>query len=680
MQVSRLKRLIFEIHQRSLWQVLVVYLGVSWGVLEAVALFREEFGLPNWLFSAALLLLIIGLLVILLLAIVPEPATYPEQPHESSRYAGPRHLRTWRNSAAIFVGALAAWGVVATGWLLVGKPRAETGGGVASIAVLPFANLSGDEQTEPFVNGIHDDVLTHLYKIAGLKPISRTSVMGYKDTKKHIRQIADELGVANVLEGGVQRAGDRVRINVQLIDAESDEHTWAEVYDRQLTAANIFSIQADIAQQIARALRARLSPEEREHLTYQPTQSVPAYDAYLSAREYQRRWRAAEENRRIAVQLYEKAIELDPNFALAYADLSSFQSKVCWIYGCRSERLARAKELAETALGLAPDLAQAHTALGNYHYYGTVDYGGAIEEYNRAIELAPNNGDAYSQIAAVEARAGDLDGALANAKKAAELSPRSSDAFDFLGYIHSWMRDYQAATHSYDRAIALAPDVVFSHIWKAWARLNQSGGERKALEAWAQLQESTGNPFAPFSAMFHGRAVLRALAGPLQDVVWAAPLESAYDTISFFLSGALVHDAADEIESARALYDSARVSLEARPAGVGPEYRHSALGIAYAGLGRVDEAIREAEMAVELLPVAKDALEGPWFVAALAEVYVMVGEFDAAIDQLEYLLSIDCPISPPLLEADPLWGPIRAHPRFQALLKKYERAELQSAR
>ncbi len=193
-----------------------------------------------------------------------------------------------------------------------------------------------------------------------------------------------------------------------------------------------------------------------------------------------------------------------------------------------------------------------------------------------------------------------------------------------------------------------------------------------AVAAWAQLQEATGKPVTPFTAMFYGRAVLRALIGQLENGVRAAPLESAWDTISFFLSGALVYDAADEIESARALYDSARVFLESRPAEVGPEYRHSALGITYAGLGRVAESIREARLAVELLPVAKDALEGPWFVAALAEVYLMVGEFDAAIDQLEHLLSIDCPISPPLLKADPLWDPIRAHPRFQALLEKYD--------
>jgi TolB-like protein len=495
-----------------------------------------------------------------------------------------------------------------------------------SIAVLPLDNLSGEEASEPFTNGIHDDILTHLYKIGDLKVISRTSVMEYRDTKKNLRQIADELGVATVLEGGVQRSGNRVRINVQLIDAETDEHLWAETYEEDLTAQNVFTIQTDIAERIARALRARLSPAEREHLTYQPTQSVEAYDAYLTAREYQRRWRAADEDRRIAVQLFERAIELDANFALAYADLSAFQSKVCWIYGCRSELIERAKELAETALELEPDLAQAHIALGNYHYYASVDYVGAIEEYNRAIKLAPNNGDAYSQLTAVQARAGDLDGALVSARKAAELSPRSSDTFDFLGYIQMWLRDYEAAAQSYDRAIALAPDLVFSYMWKAWASLNQRGGERQASEAWAQLQQATGKSLAPFSAMFYGRAALRTLGESLQDAVRAQIPAWAGDTISVLLSGAIIYDVADESESARVSYDSARVYLEGDPAGLGPEYRHSALGIAYAGLGRVDESIREARMAVELLPVSRDALEGPWFVAALAEVYVIVGK------------------------------------------------------
>jgi serine/threonine-protein kinase len=534
-----------------------------------------------------------------------------------------------------------------------------------SIAVLPFENLGGEAETDPFVSGIHEDILIHLYKIAGLRPISRTSVMEYRDTRKNLKEIADELGVATVLEGGVQRVGNRVRITVQLIDAETDEHIWAEVYERNLTAENIFSIQTEISNQIAVALRARLSAEEAERIAYQPTRSLEAYNAHLTAREYQRRWRASEENQRIAVQQYERAIELEPEFALAYADLSEFQSRVCYIYGCPDEVMARTKDLAERAVALEPDLAAARVALGNYYYYGLSEHERAMEEYLRAIELEPNNSDAHGQLAAVRARMGNLTDAVASVRKAVELSPRDSDAHDFLGHIYLWLREYQDAIRSYDRSIALAPDVYYPRFWKTWAILNLEGGDR-AIETWTRGVEALGSRMLPFSVLFYGRTLVRVL-GPEIPVV-RFPGEAPLAEASYLLSRATADEAAGDIDSARAWYDSARVFLEEPSAGIGPEYRHAALGVVYARLGRKSEAIREATRAVELVPVSADASEGPWFVATLAEVYVVVGDLEAALDQLEVLLSISCPVSPPLLEADPVWTPLREHPRYRALV------------
>jgi len=538
-----------------------------------------------------------------------------------------------------------------------------------SIAVLPFQNLSGDQDTEPFVNGIHEDILIHLYKIAGLKPISRTSVMEYRDTKKNLKEIADELGVAVVLEGGVQRVGDRVRITVQLIDADTDEHIWAEVYERELTAGNVFAIQAEISQKIAASLRTRLTAEERDRIAYQPTRSLEAYDAYLTAREYQRRWRASEEDRRIAVSQYERAIELEPEFALAFADLSEFQSRVCAIYGCSDDGTARARDLAETALELEPDLAQAHVALGNHYYYGLSDLDRATGEYLRAIELEPNNGHAHGLLAAVRARTGNLTEALASARTAAELSPRDPDAFDFLGYIYSYLRDYEAAILNYDRSIALAPDIYFPRFWKTWAIMNQDGGENRAVETWTEAEEVLNDRTLPISVMLWGRAFTRFLAPRLRIVRY--PEDVPISEISYLLSRAEWDVAVGDAESARTWHDSVRVFVEEEPASFRPEYRHSILGIAYARLGRHAEAVHEARKAVEVMPISSDALDGPWFVAALAETLVMSGDHEAALDQLERVLSVPCPISPPLFLKDPLWAPLHEYPRFQEMVARY---------
>ncbi len=256
------------------------------------------------------------------------------QAEEAAQVDAPRHearrghrFRTWQQAVGTFVVALAVWGVVMAGWRVFGARGPGSWEESKSIAVLPFENLSGEEATQPFVDGIHEDILTHLYKIADLKPVSRASVMEYKQTTKNLRQIADELNVAAVLGGAVQRAGTRVRINVQLIDAKTDRHLWAEVYERDLTAEDLFEIQTDIAERVASALKAQLTPEEGKRIAAKPTTNLEAYEAYLTAREYARRNR--EEEAAIVVQSYERAIALDPNFAQAYAETRPGATLAC---------------------------------------------------------------------------------------------------------------------------------------------------------------------------------------------------------------------------------------------------------------------------------------------------------------------------------------------------------------
>jgi TolB-like protein/Tfp pilus assembly protein PilF len=697
--MSSLKRLIHEIHRRSLWQVLLIYIGAGWVVFEIVQTVTEGLRLPQWFPVFAALLLLIGLPVVLATAFVREgePAAIVSDPtlmpvdEASTEAARKRRLLTWRNAGLSFLIALAVWGVVATGWMLFGeRATPQEVDARKSIAVLPFDNIGGAEENVAFTDGIHDDIIAHLQKIGDLKPISRTSVLGYRDTNKNLRQIADELGVTTVLEGGVQRSGERVRINAQLIDAETDEHLWAETYDENLTAENVFAIQTDIAGRIASALKAQLTPEESERIAARPTENLRAYEQYQAARQYATR--LTEPLERVKARMYEEAIELDPDFALAHAALSHRYSFLYYAHGSNEEDLSKARLHADKALELDPDLAAAHIALGRYYYQGFLDYERALEHLSVARELSPQDYFVFFWLMTIQRRMGDWEAALASSEKAVELNPRSVAAAEELPVMHAWMRHYEQAIALFDRSIALDPARIYSYHWKAWAHLNTEGGAENASQDWEPLLRIRGradawtNPgeesYRPRSYLFYGRARLRILHEDYRDYLRQHSLEMfSGDTLNYFLSRALSFRLTGETESSRAYFDSARVILEKRADETAwesvssPQPRadhHASLGVVYAGLGREEDAVREGKLAVEALPISRDAYMGPFLVATLAEIYTVVGEYDAAIDQLELVLSLTCPISPPLLNADPVWDPLRDQPRFQALLDEYE--------
>jgi serine/threonine-protein kinase len=543
---------------------------------------------------------------------------------------------------------------------------------------LPFQNISATEENEPFTNGIHDDILTHLFKIGDLKVISRASVMEYKEATKNIRQIAEELGVVTVLEGGVQRAGTSVRINVQLIDARTDEHIWAEIYDRNLTIENVFSIQSDIAERVAAALKAELSPGEEARIQAQPTDNLEAYDYYARGDGHYNRG-YSEDNLRIAAEMYERAVELDPYFALAYARLSRTYSALYFFHSGFSEgHRAAAKAAADQALRLAPDLAEAHLALGYFHYWGSyntasLDYERALEEFAIARELQPNNSALIQAVAAVQRRQGRWQEALASFKEALALDPRSPITTAEVGLTHGLLRDYAEAEPYFERTIALAPGWAMPYVWKAVLQLSRNGQIDSARRT---TRRSTGKVplgelLSNFSDAFYSRALFRALHEEYRDVLRELSLSAfGADTTAYYLTKADFFAIEGEPRLERAYYDSARAVLESRvrkwPDASGA---HSNLGLAYAGLGRKQEAIREGELGVRLLPLSRDAFYGSDPVTDLARIYVMVGEYDAAIDELELLLGIPGYLSGPWLTIDSAWAPLRDHPRFQRLLE-----------
>ncbi len=536
---------------------------------------------------------------------------------------------------------------------------------------MPFANLTGDAETQSFTDGIHDDVLTQLTKIGSLKVISRTSVLEYRNTRKNVRDIAGELGVATILEGGVQRAGDQVRINVQLIDARSDEHLWAERYNRDLTAANIFAIQTEIAEAISVALSATLTPEERENLAERPTESLEAYEDYRRGLDFVFSSRTDEATYRAAERFFSRAIELDPDFAQAYANLSIAYSLIYWFHYDRTDEIRRAAlSAAERALEIEPGLAEGHEALGHYYYRFELDYSRALAELGLAERQRPGNSELQEVIASVLRRQGNFEGAVARFRRGVELDPRSPLVIIGLGETLQLLRRFDEAEPHLRRAIELAPDDANGYTDLAWNVLlsrGDIGAARRALDEGREAGAIAANDALYYRLAYFERDVATARA--LLDVAEDPLFDNQFDIVPKALGYAELLTHAGNGEEARAYYNSARAELRARLGAATDDPRvHSALGITYAGLGRHDRAVQAGEFAVRLMSPEREAWRGVSRVYDLARIYARVGRQDDAIDLLEDILARPANVTEHLLRLDPAWDPLRHHPRFAALV------------
>ena len=541
-----------------------------------------------------------------------------------------------------------------------------------SIAVLPFKNMVPDPENEWFSDGITEDIITHLSKIGDLKVISRTSVMLYKNSKKNLREIGEELGVATILEGSVRRADSRVRIVSQLIDARTDQHIWAETYDRDLK--DIFAIQSDVAQQIAQALKATLSPEEIERIKQKPTGNLEAYDYYLKGREYAER-SYEKRDLEIAIKLFEKAVRADPSFAEAFAWISITHSRMYWYgYDRSPERLTRAKEAIDKALNLKPDEPLVREANGYYYYWGFRDYARALDEFSFCLQKEPGNEWNISSIAWIQRRLGKFEEALKNLKTAFQLNPREHNLAKELGYTCEALRLYTEAEGYFDRAISLAPDRAASYISKAWIQIYKTGSTESARQVLDDASKYVNSQDISWDlAHFdiydgHYQDALDRLASIQEEVEIGGSFYTPKQAIVGF-----IYELKGQLDQARAHYKKALLMLEKKTSEWPDDARiHADLGKVYAHLGLRDKAIREAQKAVDLIPVSKDALGGPAYLIDLAKIYAIVGEYDAAIEKLEYLLEIPGGVHPGELKVDPLWVPLRNNPRFQRLLEEAE--------
>jgi tetratricopeptide (TPR) repeat protein len=462
-------------------------------------------------------------------------------------------------------------------------------------------------------------------------------------------------------------------VNVQLINANNDEHIWAEDYDRDLT--DVFAIQTDLAQKIASALQAKLSPNEKARLDSRPTQNADAYLLFLQAHDYANRMDMFHDISLKAVPLFEQAIKLDPNFALAFAGLSMVES---WLYHTSDPvpvRREKARLNADEALRLQPDLPEGHLALGFSYYYGDRDYERALAEFEIAKRDLPNESQAYLAIGAIQRRQGKWAESTANLEKAATLDPKNVSVLTNLGYSYMALRNFEAADKIFDRLAAAAPQSLQAALLKGGVAVLWKGDLSVAEKQFSSIPPETD----PGGLMTWARVwcltlerkfpealqVLEKFRGETMFTSTTAPVPKA------FVEG-MIHLLQGDKPRAQAEFERARVisekSLQEAPEDPG---RHAQHGLILAALGRKQAAIAEGKRAVELLPESQDAFDGPQGTAALAQIYAWTGESDEAFRLLDHLLGIPNGLTIPMLKLDPLWDPLRKDPRFQTLIDKY---------
>ena len=499
-----------ELQRRNVFRVALAYGVIAWVLAQVADLAFDNFGSPEWVSKTVLFLLLLGLPLAIFFAwafeITPE-GLKKEKDVDRSESITPK---TGRKIDYLIIGVL----VIAVGFLLSDKFQPgeqetaleviETDGSRISIAVLPFDNRSNREEDEFFTTGIHDDLLTTIAKIGSMKVISRTSVMQYKDTTKNIPQIARELGVANILEGGVQRSGNQVRINVQLIDAETDEHLWAEIYDRQLTAENLFMIQSEVSNAIAKALQATLSPEEQKRINAIPTQNLEAYEAYLLGRQ---KWTARTATSTAeSAALFQKAIDLDPDFAQAYAGLGdAYRHQVPYGGLPGSEMFPKAERAILKALELDDQSGEAWASLGGLK--GQMGELSASEEALRhAIELNPNYSAAYNWLGLALIDEGKLEEALEIYRKGLEVDPLSAVLHGNVAFTSGGLGHFDEMQAGLQRLVEISPDTFFTYSGMAQFHYFARGRLDDAIP-W-QLQAIDKDPHEPATPAILGTVFL----------------------------------------------------------------------------------------------------------------------------------------------------------------------------
>lgn len=642
-----------ELKRRKVFRVAIAYAVASWLLIQIATQVFPFFEIPNWAVRLVVVVLIIGFPIAIILSwifdLTPRGIRRTDDEDKAAEQKTPR--------------------------------RADVP--EKSVAVLPFENLSDDKENDYFAAGVHDDVLSNLAKVADLKVISRTSVQQFKTGVRDLREIGECLGVAHIVEGTVRRAGNRVRLNAQLIDARNDAHIWAESFDRELT--DLFSLQSELAERITHALRANLSPDERTNLYTHVTRDVVAYELFLRARELFQ-WSGsgdAHDNGEQALSLINEAIKRDRNFALAYALGSRLHSELYWFgYDKTQSRLEKAKAAAETALKIQPDLSEAHLANAFYHYYGFRRYDVARTHIIAAMRATPNSAEVFNTAGMLDRRQGGWDAGLANFEKARQLDPRNLSVFWNLLETFLALRRYDEAERAIDEALYVSPAAHFFALARGALPLFQNGETAVLRGALSKIPRA----FDPGGGVTTIRLRVSLIERDLDEAeraLNACPREKLNEN-GFSGTAAALDDYtvpkawyAGVIARARGNAKAAQSHFAAARALVANDLAQCAdqpkdvamLALIEADLGETDTATRDADRAVELLPISKDAFDGPFIATARAVVLAQTCQSDRAIEELQSLIKIPNGPTAGTLKVEPQWDNLRGDPRFETLLK-----------
>jgi len=669
-----------ELKRRNVYKVAIAYAVIAWLLIQAGSILFPTFEAPGWVMKVFVAIIAAGFPIALVLAwafeLTPEGIKRTEEvsPHKMMT------PRTGRKIDFVIIGVFAL--VIA---LLLydryrpGKTSSSSNALQKSIAILPFENLSEEKANAYFAEGIQDEILTKLAAVRDLKVISRTSTAKYQSKPDNLKTVAQELGVSTILEGAVQRAGDKVRVNVQLIDSNSDAHLWAKSYDRELK--DVLAVESEVAEQIADALKANLSPSESHVLAAVRTQNTEAYDLFLRA---QYEFHKAESS--LAADAYDRAdafyrqtLERDPNFAPAAAGLAySRLSRHWFVSPLTAQELQEVKSIVDRALALAPDSPEPHFALGVFSYWGHRQYDEALAEFNRTLELQPNNALARQFCGWVYRRRGEWERSITDVRRAQELDPRDAQIPANLGATYAMLRQWKDAEQVGSNALVIDPHNVIAASILAMARLGGPGDVDSALRAFDGIPvgylsgpQSFQGDVTPIIGM---RVYLYVIERRFSDAFQAFEQEGNYSGLGHLqqLSGrAALRVLAGQTEAAKSAGEEALPLLEARlRESPDDTFAMTELSWVYLALGRKSDVLRLAQQAADLISVERDAISGVFFQAGLAKIEARADAAEEAVKRLRHLLSIPAGqrISIARLKIDPVWDPIRTRPDFQQLL------------
>ncbi|HVF70974.1 MAG TPA: FlgO family outer membrane protein [Chthoniobacterales bacterium] len=647
-----------ELKRRKVYRVAAAYAVLAWLLIQIATQVFPFFEIPMWCVRLVIVALVLGFPVALLLSwifdLTPGGITRTDD-LEETKTPIQTHLVAFPP-----------------------PPPPEK-----SIAVLPFENLSDDQQNTYFADGIQDDILSSLAKVADLKVISRTSVRQYRSGTRNLREIGQVLGVAYILEGTVRREANRVRVNAQLIDARTDLHVWNDTFDREM--ADLFALQTELARRIAFALHASLSPRERASLQVHPTSDLDAYDLFLRARDLFR-WSGSgdpRENGERALRLLDEAIARDPQFALAYCLASRFHGELYWFgYDRTRQRLTLAKLAADSAMRFQPDLSDVRLALAFYYYYGYRDYELARTELAIAHQAAPNDAEVWDACGGVDRRQGRWADAIRNFQKARELDPRNLAVLWNLAETYACVCRNDEAARAFAMALEVSPDAHLFAVAQAAIPLRTSGD----LEPLRKMLRKIPPDFDPGGGVTtiavrlalidrdYAEAERRLRSSRYErfndtGVGGPAAILDGYTFPGKWFEGLIARGRGDKTEAERA-FEATQLIVES-DLGKAPDdpKLFAMLGLVHAHRGRKEEAIAAGRRAVELLPTSRDAYDGPLLALKLAVIYAEVAEPDRAIELITELLETPNGPTAASLRVEREWDPLRGNARFEALLK-----------